>query len=184
MKNILGKINENAYWVFILALPTAWGIIKPIVETISSGTNLLASFKGFDWFSALFQIVTVVILFYVWRSFIQLKRQAIEAEKKTKELRDDLEVKMIVFSHIVNVRGRRLFIKSFENVQYFRLPNETDDQLWQRLPEGGLFNQHLFEEFTVVRKDLINHFKDASANEIAKLLEEYYPKEFIESPVT
>ena len=86
-----------------------------------------------------------------------------------------LHERMKIFSVITYVRNKRLFVKSFENIEFFRLPNETEQELWNRLPEGGLFRDFYIEEYKIVRDVLQKKMKNKTINEIEKMLSEYYP---------
>ena len=48
---------------------------------------------------------------------------------------------MKVFNILSHFRNRNIFISQFDNVEYFRLPNETDESLFNRMPQGQYLEQ-------------------------------------------
>ena len=83
---------------------------------------------------------------------------------------------MNVFNVISFVRNKRLFIKSYDNLQFHKLPNETDENFYSRIPQGGLFDKLYEEEYNIVRDELINNkMKDKKVQEIDDILSEFYP---------
>lgn len=87
----------------------------------------------------------------------------------------DFDDKRYLFGIVSHIRSKRLFIKSFEQVEFLRLPNETDEDLKKRLPEYGLFNQFFMQEYEIVKKNLMKKYKNKTIEEIEDMLSEYYP---------
>jgi hypothetical protein len=123
---------------------------------------------SFDWFDFIVKLIIAVVLWLVLRAYFKLKN---EFNDTISEFND----KMSVFNTISHIRNKRLFVKSFDNIQYGRVPNETDQDFWERLPQGGLFRDFHKEEYKIVREVLQNKMKNKSIEEIEKLLSEYYP---------
>lgn len=115
------------------------------------------SMNNLDVFGLITAVITTVLLLFL----LKLVRS--------------LHERMKIFSVITYVRNKRLFVKSFENIEFFRLPNETEQELWNRLPEGGLFRDFYIEEYKIVRDVLQKKMKNKTINEIEKMLSEYYP---------
>ena len=154
----LEKIVTNPFLVGLIMLKDLIDIIKSLV-----GTNPI-SFKNIhiDWWDFSIKLFIATVLWLTLNAYFKLK----------KKFEDEMEVANLI-SHI---RNQRLFIRSFNIVQFNRLPNETDEQFYNRLPEGGLFRQHYFEEYEIVKAELQNQvMTDKSLNEIDKLLSSWYP---------
>lgn len=156
MKNIVDLINENR-WIRLLVIICAFSPIFNWIKGVLPNMNLSVSLQHFDLFGLITAIVTTCLLLILYKAI------------------RNLNTKMKVFDVVSHVRNKRLFVKSFEQVQFFKVPNETDEQLWNRLPEGGLFKQFYKEEYYIVRDILHKEFKGKTINEIEHLLTEYYP---------
>jgi len=66
----------------------------------------------FNFWDFSIRLLTAVSLWVVINAYFKLKHQ--------------FEDKMKVFNVISFVRNKRLFIKSYDNLQFHKLPNETD----------------------------------------------------------
>lgn len=157
MKEYIDKINKNSYLIFLLTLFKIWDIIKPFVYPI----NKQDYYSNYDWIGFSVQIITIALLYAVIKSYFKLRKEFNE--------------KIQVFSIISHVRNKRLFVKSFEDVQFFQLPGESVNEYYDRLPEHGLFKQHFLEEYNIVKKILIDKMKEKSILQIEELLSKYYP---------
>lgn len=158
MCKIVKKINSNQYWIFFLSIYSIKDLIKiKNMQTIEFNQN-------FDWFGFLIQIFIITMLYLTLRKYNKIKlEQAIYKEQ------------MDILSIINYVRNKRLFIKSFEDVEFYKIAEETDEQAWERLPQGGLFKQYLSEEKKIVRKMIHGKMKNKTIDEIEKILSKYYP---------
>lgn len=157
MKKYIDKINKNSYLIFLLTLFKIWDIIKPLVYPI----NKYDYYSNYDWIGFSIQIITIVILYITIKFYFKLRKE--------------FEEKMQIFGIVSHIRNKRLFIKSFDNVQFFSLPGESVNEYHDRLPEHGLFKQHFLEEYKIVKQILIDKMKDKSILEIEELLSQYYP---------
>lgn len=157
MKEFIDKINKNTYLIFLLMLFKIWDIIKPLVYPI----NKYDYYSNYDWIGFSVQIITIALLYAVIKSYFKLRKE--------------LNEKIQIFSIISHVRNKRLFVKSFDGVQFFQLPGESVNEYYDRLPEHGLFKQHFMEEYSIVKKILIDKMKEKSILQIEELLSKYYP---------
>jgi len=158
MCKIVKKINSNQYWVFFLSIYSIKDIIKfKNMQTIEFNQN-------FDWFGFLIQLFLITMLYLTLRKYNKIKLE----QTMYKEQMDILSI-------INYVRNKRLFIKSFEDVEFYKIADETDEQTWERLPQGGLFKQYLLEEKEIVKKMIYSRMKNKSIDEIEKILSKYYP---------
>lgn len=125
--------------------------------------------QHFDWFDFVLKLLISIGLWFLFRAYLELRN-------KIKEQQKDFDEKMTAMVTISNTRGRRLFIQGFDNIQYFRVPNETEQELWERLPQGGLYRNNLIEEYNLVRNKMIKKFPNKPIIEIEQLIKRFYPK--------
>ncbi|MHB8258890.1 MAG: hypothetical protein ACYDCN_01725 [Bacteroidia bacterium] len=87
-----------------------------------------------------------------------------------------LETKIEFMSIVSHIRNKRRFLDSYSNHEYYRLPDETEEDYKKRLPEHGLFNNEWNIEYRIVKKALQDNFmKDKTTDEIDVILSKYYP---------
>ena len=116
----------------------------------------------FNFWDFAIRLVTAVSLWAVINAYFKLKHQ--------------FEDRMNVFNVISFVRNKRLFIKYYEKTTFGKLPNETDEDYYNRIPQGGLFDRSYEEEYNIVRDELINNkMKDKKVQEIDDILSKFYP---------
>lgn len=163
IKQTIQRINSNPIYAimgFLLTLKELYNIMKIILASINNpNPNNFWELPIFST-STLESILTIVILIQLWKMLNKY---------------DEISEKMNVFNVINNIRNKRNFIKSYENVTHFRLPDETDEELWERLPQGGLYRDYLNEEFNIVKYKLQNIMKNKSIENIENLMRKYYP---------
>jgi hypothetical protein len=171
-ENSIGGIISGVVISFLL--PTA-SVIQIQSQTTSSWTTI---FLNPTFIASVIVSIFLVILF-------QFCRKIFHENKMLKDKADSLEMGCIkalekteVLGVIGHYRNKALFIRSFDNVEFFRVPNETDDEFLARLPSGGLFHNHLFEEYTQVRKYLEKNMKNKTGLELDTMLKRYYPESF------
>ena len=159
------KINNYPVLVFILMIKN---MIELIAYILPSKTALLTlnQTHSFDWWDFVINLVISTMLWVVLRSYFKLKRQ--------------LQEKMITFSIVSFVRNRLLFIKLYENIEFFKLPDMTNDEYWNTLPQGGKLYQQLEIEYNEVYKTLLSNLKNKTVREIDALLKEHYPANLID----
>lgn len=157
MKDYIDKINKNSYLIFLLTLFKIWDIIKPLVYPI----NKHDYYSNYDWIGFSIQIITILLLYITIKFYFKLRKE--------------FEEKMQIFGIVSHIRNKRLFVKSFDDVQFFMLPGEAMNEYYERLPEHGLFKQHFLEEYKIVKQLLIDKMKDKSILQIEALLSQYYP---------
>mgnify|MGYP001585541392 CR=1 FL=1 len=146
------KIITNPIIIFII-------MINDIINVLGNITPL--QINSYGWFDFIIKFLIAIALWLILKAYFKLK--------------NEFNDRMRIFNIISHIRNKRLFIKSFEDVQFFRGLNETDQEFWKRLPQGGLFNAFFKEEFEIVKKRVQAEFKDKNQLEIKKLLLEYYP---------
>lgn len=152
------KIIANPFLIGIIMLKD---IIEIITSVLHQSKNNLIKIN-LDWWDFSIKLFIATFLWLILRAYFKLKNNFDEQIK--------------VFGYISFIRNRRLFVKSFENIEYYRLPNETDEELNSRLPDGGLFKKHFFEEYQLVKKELQNNLmKDKTSEEIDVILLQWYP---------
>jgi hypothetical protein len=150
----LEKLNKNSIWIFLLSIPK-------IIELIKTEKNMETNFfyelySKYDWFGLITQLITLFILYRV-----------LEQNKRNKE-------RMEVLETVNLVRTKRLFVKSFGNIEIYKSPNETDEQLRSRLPEYGLFKEHIKEEYAIVRDIIQNKMSNKTVEEVENILADFY----------
>lgn len=152
--NYLEKLNKNSIWIFLLSIPK-------IIELFKISKNMETNFfyelyTKYDWFGLITQLITLFILYRV-----------LENNKRNKE-------RMEVLETVNLVRTKRLFVKSFSNFDIYRNPNETDEQFKNRLPEYGLFKEHIREEYAIVRDIIQNKMSNKTVEEVENILADFY----------
>lgn len=155
MNKFIDLINENR-WVKFLATALAFAPYLSWIKNLDFN-KINLSMSGFDIFGLITATITTGLL------LLLLKLIRVMHEK------------MKVFNVVSHIRNKRLFVKSFENIEFFRGTSESEQELWNRLPEGGLFNEFYKEEYKIVRGILHKKMKHKTIAEIEKLLSEYYP---------
>ncbi len=154
----LETLITNPILVGIVMLKDLIDIVKSL---FSSGSFNVGTIM-INWWDFSMKLIIVIFLWLILRAYLRLK--------------GNFEEQMTVFSIISHIRNKRLFVKSFEDIEYFRVPNESDKEFWERLPEGGLFKQHYFEEYMLVRDELQNRkMKNKGLEEIDDILAKWYP---------
>jgi len=161
MSNIIDKFNSSKYVKFIANIVAFSNIIIWIINNLKNDNMNWENFDLIGLISAVLTTILLLFLIYLVSSMA----------KKIKEFDD----KRYLFGVISHIRSKRLFIKSFEQIEFLRLPNETDEDLKKRLPEYGLFNQFFLEEYEIVKKNLLRKYKNKTIEEIEGMLSEYYP---------
>ncbi|MFM2018587.1 MAG: hypothetical protein RL007_2243 [Bacteroidota bacterium] len=173
-ENTIGNVLSSL--VLLLLLPAATAVqVNTENKTGNEHWYLAPTFLA----SILIGIFLIILFQFCRRLYIE----NIKLQEKTKKLETfliSIHFKTDVQGKIAAIRNRALFVKQFDNIEYFRLPGETDEQLWERLPEGGLYRQHLYDEYLEVRKWLETTYKEKSGKDFDYILRRFYPKEFIE----
>ena len=164
MSNIIDKFNSSKYVKFIANIVAFSSIIIWLVDSINNLKDNKMTWEEFDLIGLISAVLTTALLLFL----IYLVS---EMAKKIKDFDD----KRYLFGIVSHIRSKRLFIKSFEQVEFLRLPNETDEDLKKRLPEYGLFNQFFMQEYEIVKKNLMKKYKNKTIEEIEDMLSEYYP---------
>lgn len=148
------KIISNPILIFVIMSHDLFQIGKSLL-------NIQSVSAEYNWIDFFIKLVLAVSLWAVLRAYVKLK--------------NDFNDRMKVFNVVSHIRNKRLFVKSFEGVEFLRMPNETDQELQKRLPEYGLFNEFYKEEYQIVKNVLQKKMREKSIEEIEKLLSEYYP---------
>ena len=91
--------------------------------------------------------------------------------RKTTEL---LDSKLVALNIISELRAYRLFVKSFENIQFFIMPNETEQEFRAKLPEYGLYENWIKQEKIAFKQILVNEMKDLSIENIEDIIFDIY----------
>ena len=153
-------------WVIKNPIIIALIMLKDIIEIVEKIINGFKNTKmvnaNFDYYDFTMRLVMAISLWFVIRAYFKLKHE--------------FEDKMHVFNLISFIRNKRLFVKSYDNVTFYKLPNDTNESYYSRIPEGGLFDKLYQEEYDIVRAELINNdMKHKKVEEIDALLEKFYP---------
>jgi len=135
--------------------------LKQANNTAPNMDNATTYISHFDLWDFIIKLITATLLWIVIRAYFNL--------------RDSFNDKMKVFETISFVRNKRLFIKSFDMVKFYRIPGETEESYYNRIPEYGLFDKLCSEEYEIVKNELISTMKDKKLSEIDKLLADFYP---------
>lgn len=155
MNKFIDLINENRLVKFSATVLAFAPILSWVKNLGINEINL--SMNNLDVFGLITAVITTGLLLFLLK------------------LVHSLHERMKIFNVITHVRNKRLFVKSFESIEFFRLPNETEQELWNRLPEGRLFRDFYIEEYKIVRDVLQKQMKNKTIHEIEKMLSEYYP---------
>lgn len=166
MKTIqtIEKINKYPLLVFAVMV---YELKNAIMEILSIPLNNIAT-HSFDWWDFSIKLFLAILVWLLLKTYFKLRREMNE--------------KILTFSILSYVRNQRLFIKSFEGVQYFRSPEETEKDFWKRLPEGGMYKKYLTDEYEIVKKLIMKNMKKKTIEEIDLMLSEYYPDDIFTKP--
>lgn len=87
-----------------------------------------------------------------------------------------LKKELMIVNFISYQRGKKLFINQYKDIQYPKLPDESDFEYWQRIPNGGMYIEYLNREKEDVNKLIDQNFKNITTSEKESILNKYYPK--------
>lgn len=167
MKKEINEFNKNTYLVFLLTIFKIWDIVKPLFKK-QVAENISEYYSNYDWFGFIIQIITIFILYRVLK---QYQKQRYYMNKQQFEITKQQE-KIILASIIAHVRNKFFFFQKFEGIEYYRLPNESDDEVFKRLPQSE-YKEYLKQEYSRVKQISINYF-DKKPSEIQEILDELY----------
>lgn len=171
-ENTIGNVLSSILLLVLLPAATA-------VQSSSSETESEIKWYATPTFVASVLIgIFLVILFQFCRLLYKENEKLKDKSSKLETALVAIHYKTEVIGKISSVRNHALFLKQFEHVEYFKLPGESEDDLWARLPQGGLYYEHLLEEYQEVRKWCEKTYKDKSGKEIDAMLKRFYPPEF------
>ena len=74
---------------------------------------------NFDWWDFIIKLIIAIFLWYLIKLFFELKSDI-------ENLKTKIEFETKASAILDYVRIRRSFIKSYKEVEFFRLPNETE----------------------------------------------------------
>jgi len=158
---LLETIIKNPVLILIIMLKDLIDISKRLLKTPGTSTEI-------DWWDFCIKLAIAIALWYVIRKFFEL-RDEIKALKKK------VEFEASALAVLTYVKGKRSFLKAYQIFEFQRLPDETEEHFWNRLPNGGLLKKELRDEFEEARMVIINNWKDKTANEIENFLKPLYP---------
>jgi len=87
---------------------------------------------------------------------------------KYQEIRELMLVNNFISSH----RNKSRFIEQFNGIEYYKIPNETIEDFFSRIPEG-MYQEELKKEYCTVLNRIINEM-DIKKSEAIKLLQKAY----------
>lgn len=152
INQVIEKINKTPILVLLIMIKDFKDLI---MDLFSINTDHLTNI---DWWDFIVKLIISVLLWLVLKAFLSLKRK--------------FDILNVVFS----IRNKHSYIKSFEGVQYYKTSFETDEQFFNRTPEGQYY-QYLRDEYLFSKKTIIERF-DLKPSEAEKELEKIY---FIEN---
>ncbi len=133
--------------------------VLPTIEAILSLIDRIIKFKiqPMDLhliFSIIAILGTFLVVLYLLNKYERVKRE------------------MDVSNAVLHFRTKHLFLKTYEDIEYFRLTDETDEALFNRLPQGE-YKEYLKSEYKNVKTFVINRF-NIPPSEATKLLDNAY----------
>jgi hypothetical protein len=149
---ILARIATNPLLIVVIMLKDLKDLIIDLKMMILS-TNIQPS-TNFDWWDFIIKLVIAIVLWLVLKSYFELKKR--------------FEIQNILSS----VRNKHAFLSSFQGIEFYRTPNETDESLFNRLPEGQ-YRDYLKDEYKYV-KELIMKRYDLKPSEAQNELDKLY----------
>ncbi len=165
MKKILIRIIKNPILILIIMLKDLIDAGKLIIK--------IQPIINFDWWDFIIKLIIAIFLWYLIKLFFELKSDI-------ENLKTKIEFETKASAILDYVRIRRSFIKSYKEVEFFRLPNETEKNLWNRLPEGGLLKQELLEEYEEAKTLILNDIKNKTSQEIDDFLKPFFPDQIFQ----
>jgi len=154
----LEKIVSNPLLLLIIMLKD----FIEIFNSLKSKTNMnnINTFQNYDWWEFFIKLTISIALWLVLKAYFKLK--------------NDFEDKMKAFNTISFIRTSRNFIRSYDDVQFYKMPYESDDDFYKKLPAGGLIDKFYQDEYNEAKIKLALLFPNKTAKQIEELLSNFY----------
>jgi len=117
---------------------------------ISSAPNMI----NFDWWDFIIKLVIAILLWIILKAYFNLKR--------------DFDILNILYS----IRNRKYFLNEYKDWEFYRMPNETDEDFFKRTPKG-LYIDELKKEYYYMKKILMEKF-DLNPSKVTDILDKIY----------
>lgn len=156
MKNIIivsRSILESLAMVLLSSIEFIWSLINLFLN--SNNTNLKSNTMEHNWTLQILGLIGMfLVIFYLLLQYHKIKR------------------KMKVYNIISQYRSYKLYMNQFSNSEYYRAPNESDEQFFNRLPEGQ-YREELKGEYKEVKQLIINEL-DLYPSIVEEILDDAY----------
>ena len=148
----LNKIIQNPLLIVVIMIKDLKDLLLD-VKMILLDTNI-TTIQSFDWWDFIIKLIIAIALWLVLKSYFKLKR--------------DYEIQNILFS----IRNRYNFIQSFQDIEFLRLPDETDESFFNRLPEKQ-YKEYLKAEYSKLKQIIMKKY-DIKPSEAQVKLDKIY----------
>lgn len=155
MENTINKFNNNLWVIFlsnIISLTTPFSYFTPDNRT---------EMDYHYWLNTITLFILTLVLYRVLKKYNEMRLKT-----------ENLSLKTELLSMIAFFRHEGQYISKFDNVTFYRLPNESDEDLFKRMP-NGMFLEELQKEYLVVKTRATEYF-DKKPSEIQALMDEIY----------
>ena len=149
---ILKKISTSPLLIVVIMFKDLKDLIIDLKMTIFSET--VKTIPTFDWWDFSIKLAIAIILWLVLKSYVNLKKR--------------FEIQNILSS----IRNKHAYLSTFQNIEYERISNETDESFFNRLPEGQ-YRDYIRNEYKYI-KDIIIKKYDLRPSEAQKELDKLY----------
>ncbi len=116
---------------------------------------------SFDYWDFIIKLAMAIAVWLVFRAFYKI-------QDKIKEQQVFIRIQNLIMSY----RNYNSFLSRYDGIDYYRVPNETPEQFFERIPEGQ-FKLYLIKEYDDIRAEII-HKLDINRSEAEKYLAELY----------
>src|SRR5215813_9478424 len=143
--------------------------LSGVISLIQQAANIKGSNMNFEITIKVISIIaTFAVAYYFFSKLFDLKKKIEQIIERNKF---ELQASAILYT----IKGQRAFIRSYKNVNFYRLPNDTDHDFWSRLPEGGLLREELLAEYEEAKTVICDNWKNKSIQEVEDFLKPLFP---------
>lgn len=150
------KTKEITISVIITALTKIESLWSLGLLVINKNTSKMDSTNTYYLWQIVSTIAIFLLAYFIVRYFNSIRK----------------EIKALTYLN--NIRYRRQFMKDYKELEYFKLPKETWDEFYSRLPNAD-FKKDIQNEISTLKADL-PYVLDITGSESKKIIESIYIK--------
>ena len=150
----LNKLAKNPLIIVIIMIKDLKDLIIELKKMMITTEVVAASTQSFDWWDFIIKLVIAITLWLVLRAYFNFQKR-------------------FQYQNLLNsIRNKYLFLSNFQDIDFIRLPNESDDSFFTRLPDAE-YSKYLRKEYAYLKNKIMKEY-DLKPSEAQKEIDKLY----------